>query len=194
MPRQPHHARYRVRLAKSQREISRAIRSQPCTDCSDTFPWYVMTFDHTRGKGRFKNQSFTTGTIGSWRKFWEEIDKCDVVCGNCHVGREYSRRPWGTGPEPSDSVGRVHAGKRRLIRSLKSQPCADCRNTFEWYKMQFDHRGEEDKLGRIGDVARFSWEGLIEEIDKCDIVCTNCHLTREFHRKLVAGVFRGEAG
>jgi hypothetical protein len=64
--------------------------SHPCLDCSEGDP-VVLQFDHVRGV-----KSFTIGThnpkIGSIRKVWGEIQKCEVVCANCHSRRTARRR------------------------------------------------------------------------------------------------------
>lgn len=70
-------------------EHYRKIKEVPCTDCKQEFPGYVMEFDHLRDK------KFTIGA-NFWKKSKElvdaEIEKCDVVCANCHRIRTYKRR------------------------------------------------------------------------------------------------------
>lgn len=66
------------------------------------------------------------------------------------------------------------------INILKSEtPCADCGNTFHPICMDFDHvRGEKrQEVSRLVSDGH-TWEILKEEIDKCDIVCANCHRIR----------------
>lgn len=58
----------------------------------------------------------------------------------------------------------------------------DCQVVYPHYMMDFDHvRGE--KLGNIELIAR---EGnipkLLDEIAKCDLVCSNCHRHRTYMR------------
>jgi len=66
------------------------LKKVPCADCNQTYPTYVMTFDHVRGK-----KSFTIGDrAGSYstERMLEEIAKCDVVCSNCHAIRTHERQ------------------------------------------------------------------------------------------------------
>lgn len=70
-------------------EISRKGRDKPCADCGERYPFYVMDYDHVRGKKLF-NISTAGACKISVKKLQEEIAKCDVVCSNCH--RE---RTWG---------------------------------------------------------------------------------------------------
>ena len=64
-------------------------RQRPCVDCGLSFPYYVMEFDHARGK---KTKPVTQLVGDSWKKIHAEIAKCDVVCANCHCIRTFSRR------------------------------------------------------------------------------------------------------
>lgn len=66
-----------------------------------------------------------------------------------------------------------------------STPCKDCHGTFPFYKLDFDHvRGRKEfELRRAGDDIT-SLETLEEEMNKCDIVCKNCHAERTFKRNL----------
>lgn len=83
---------YRNRNAVARKEISKFIRSkkeQPCTDCGQEFPHFVMDFDHVGDKEfnissavRF-GKSIDTVTI--------EIEKCELVCANCHRIRTHAR-------------------------------------------------------------------------------------------------------
>ena len=62
----------------------------------------------------------------------------------------------------------------------KMKPCTDCGIMFPPWIMQFDHRDKEKKEGNIGELVRHTYdlELIKREIDKCDIVCANCHAER----------------
>lgn len=78
--------------------------------------------------------------------------------------------------------GRDH--KRRsldYIQSLKTAPCTDCRETFPAPCMDFDHvRGE--KTIDISDLVGCRLDRLIAELEKCELVCANCHRLRTWRR------------
>ena len=60
----------------------------PCVDCGETDP-VVLEFDHLRDK------EFNIGSKlanYSWSAILAEIEKCEVVCGNCHKRRTAGRR------------------------------------------------------------------------------------------------------
>lgn len=62
----------------------------PCMDCKTSYPYYVMDFDHVRGK-KHKNVAELIPTL-SKKKIDEEIAKCEVVCSNCHRVRTHMRK------------------------------------------------------------------------------------------------------
>lgn len=70
-----------------------------------------------------------------------------------------------------------------LIRKFKEKiPCMDCSLNWPHYVMNFDHRERASKLANISELAGVKREKLIEEIQKCDVVCFNCHKIREKKR------------
>lgn len=65
-----------------------------------------------------------------------------------------------------------------LIELVKLSSCADCSES-DIVVLQFDHvRGT--KVGDVTDLAKrgVSIAKLQEEVDKCEIVCANCHVRR----------------
>lgn len=63
--------------------------SMPCTDCGIYYPSYVTQFDHT---GSDKEFNVANKTTGSWDKLLREMQKCELVCANCHAVRTWKRR------------------------------------------------------------------------------------------------------
>ena|SRR5665213_156563 len=72
-------------------EYARNLKEEtPCTDCGVSYPHYIMEFDHARG-------TKTMGVAqlcmqGSMKALLAEIEKCDIVCANCHSVRTFTRR------------------------------------------------------------------------------------------------------
>jgi hypothetical protein len=68
--------------------------------------------------------------------------------------------------------------RRAQLDVLKNVPCADCGKTFAPYVMDFDHRDSETKVKDVSQVLMGSWQNVVSEVAKCDVVCTNCHRIR----------------
>jgi hypothetical protein len=62
-------------------------------DCGGKFPPEAMDFDHVRGSKRYNiggNEQLNYATLQV------EMDKCDVVCANCHRIRTRARKKGAT--------------------------------------------------------------------------------------------------
>ena len=73
---------------KRNRQLVLEAKDVPCMDCGVRYPFWIMQFDHVRGKKEF-NLSAVTGRAE--QKVKDEIAKCDIVCSNCHDDRTYKR-------------------------------------------------------------------------------------------------------
>lgn len=70
-----------------------------------------------------------------------------------------------------------------FVFSLKQKPCMDCGKQYPPYVMDFDHRDKKTKLASINSMVNFhsySKTKILEEIEKCDLVCSNCHRIRTY--------------
>jgi hypothetical protein len=67
------------------------LKSVPCADCGQTYPPYVMDFDHCRGVKLFNISQIGVGRMKGRAIIEAELAKCDVVCSNCHRIRTHSR-------------------------------------------------------------------------------------------------------
>jgi hypothetical protein len=68
-----------------------------------------------------------------------------------------------------------------LVSELKNVPCADCKGRFPTVAMDFDHL--RDKEYDVAKMKRHSFEKLLIEISKCEVVCSNCHRIRTAQRR-----------
>lgn len=76
------------------------------------------------------------------------------------------------------------ASMRRFVQAVKSYPCTDCNLDWPYYVMQFDHLDSSLKVDDVSSIItnRGSWEKVVNEIMKCDLVCANCHFIRTHER------------
>jgi hypothetical protein len=85
---------YRRNLEKKEKMIewvNNFKSNKPCLDCGLIFPVYCMDFDHRDSLLKLKNIS-NLKNCGNWKKLFEEIEKCDLVCAICHRIRTHNRR------------------------------------------------------------------------------------------------------
>lgn len=71
-----------------------------------------------------------------------------------------------------------------FIRSQKEwKSCMDCGWIFHYSAMDFDHLRDKNFHISKSSALWFSIEKIKEEIDKCELVCSNCHRVRTFNRQ-----------
>jgi hypothetical protein len=102
---------------------------------------------------------------------------------NARDQRPYNVRYYATHRQAElDRVKKRQAATLAWLRDVRRRPCEDCGNSFPPYVLDFDHRDPGKKLFAIttGSAHLKSRDKLIAEIEKCDIVCANCHALRTY--------------
>jgi hypothetical protein len=170
--------KYKIAWSKSHgksrlqmREMMHRLKSVPCLDCGGIFDCCAMDFDH-------RDRSMKLASISemishaSIDDILREIEKCDIICVNCHRERTHSK-------ENNDYLG-IKLKKKQYIDSLKNSPCSDCGSIFKPYQMDFDHIGH--KTWGVSQMLGFSMNRILSEISRCELVCANCHRLRTLSR------------
>lgn len=67
--------------------------------------------------------------------------------------------------------------KKEYIETFKEK-CAKCGDTRK-YVLDFHHKEPSEKDFTIGQLKKGSLDLIKKEVDKCVVLCANCH--REFH-------------
>lgn len=154
------------------------LKQKPCTDCGRQYPHISMDFDHRESECKIDNVSRLISS--SWARIEKEVDKCDLVCSNCHRIRTYVRYR-GTKiivlPKKAQESS-WFLGIWRFIQDKKNAPCTDCKKTYHPSAMDFDHRDPKTKTHEPSDLTSLSMEEARNELAACDLVCSNCHRLR----------------
>ena len=106
--------------------------------------------------------------------------KRSYMCVKCK--RQYDREHYNKHKERRVPMKKVNSAKLRIrnlqyiIDYLKQNPCVDCGEN-DFVVLEFDH--QYDKKANIADMkSRCSLKTIKDEIDKCEVVCANCHKRR----------------
>jgi hypothetical protein len=96
-------------------------------------------------------------------------------------------REWARRNKDNTNFHRTNARRksRDIVQSIKEKtPCADCGQHYPYFVMDFDHREDVDKLAHVATMVgkNAAHKKVMEEIDKCDVVCANCHRIRTARR------------
>ncbi len=68
------------------------LKEHPCVDCGES-DLVVLQFDHVRGVKKDCVGTMTNACLG-WDTIWDEIQKCEVRCANCHFRKTAKERNW----------------------------------------------------------------------------------------------------
>lgn len=104
-------------------------------------------------------------------------------CAECQ--NEYSRSHYINNKEYYLNRNRQQKKRnRQTVREYKeNSPCTDCKGNFPYYVMEFDHREPELKSFNIGKTDWGNMRPINAELEKCDLVCANCHKKRTHIRR-----------
>ena len=143
-----------------------------CINCGEN-RIECLCFHHSNPCQKESNmKDLKNGRLSSMMK---EASKCDLLCQRCH--REIH----------AVGEGRRKERKKWLLELAQKIKCEQCGYQGEnLTSLDFHHR-EPDKrrfgLSKIVSSAEcHSAEAVLEEINKCDLLCANCHLCLHFDR------------
>ncbi len=130
-----------------------------------------LTFHH-RDK---KTKSFTIakGLSFSWQRLKKEIDKCDLLCGNCHAELHFNEEKTQRRKIRIDRA-RFHKIKQECL-DYRGGICVVCGYNKCQAALHFHHRDPLMKKFELGSNKK-PLRKVKDELDKCDILCANCHL------------------
>jgi hypothetical protein len=129
----------------------------------------------------------------AWRR--KAKDQRDSFCRPCRAA--YKREHYAANRQRY--IAQAAAQKKRLrlertrylIEFFKTNPCVDC-GERDPVVLEFDHL--RDKSFDIGSgLHNRRWQSVLDEIEKCEVVCANCHSRRTARRRGAVRVLLTEA-
>ena len=141
---------------------------------------FELEFHHNESREKEKIISALDGY--RWSKIEEELRKCTLLCGNCHSLFHYADGA----VDPKNSLNKIVFLQYKGLES-----CEICDASGDYQSMLcFHHTDPETKLYSLSDVTRrfYSVEALDddvkEEIDKCVVLCVNCHKSEHAYQEI----------
>ena len=165
---------------EARRSASRAyvlayLETNPCVDCGCGDP-VVLEFDHLRDKLRGVGALMQDGRF---ELLLDELDKCEVVCVNCHRRRTAVRggHARATGRPRSSWSRRQRTSVPAVWRVLTDSGCVDC-GERDLAVLDFDHQRDK-RCSPISLAMRDRpWSEVEAEMAKCEVRCGSCHRRR----------------
>lgn len=156
-----------------------------CTRCGEDRP-PTLDFHHPDQKELSVSEMVNDGY--SKASIREEIDRCLVLCANCHR-KEHQKRPNDVSErEVSDAdIAEVseHAARKERRRWLfarkRRDGCSRC-SVSDPRCLDFHHEDEKTRgIGKMGSFGHNRNE-IRAELEKCVLLCANCHRGEHFDR------------
>lgn len=91
--------------------------------------------------------------------------------------------------EKTRSRARIKRDKiREFTQGYKqARGCADCKEKYPYWQLDFDHLGDKSFNVSQHHQSTQDIEVVKREVDKCEVVCANCHRNRTHSRSLTTG-------
>ncbi len=166
-----------------------------CIRCGENDP-ACLHLHHRNRADKKRNIAFYVFTASSLEKFIDELNKCDVLCANCHFIEHWQENDKISDLEEQHTMlqNRLREGtdlgwlKRRRIRNrirqlettlwfFRYKYTLQCQNCGIEHPgcLQFHHKDRKEKEAEVSNLRQTSIKQLLHEIDKCDVLCANCH-------------------
>lgn len=100
----------------------------------------------------------------------EYYRKNQSQCKKCHYFFTNERRK------------KVTASRKEFLLQYKGYKCQHCHNKFPEICYDFHHIDPKEKEFQFNQLNSYSMQKLIKEVDKCILLCSNCH--RIEHQRL----------
>lgn len=146
-----------------------------CKYCNYNKNYSALAFHHTDPT----QKDFPLGGIRSLtlkENHKKELDKCILLCHNCHTKIHNSLRLLENKVQGKQSEKGQRI--RRLLIEEKGSSCIKCHITGINDIFAFHHRVSEEKEFEIDarTCNGYKYERLVKEASKCDLMCHNCHM------------------
>lgn len=141
--------------------IKKIKKKSNCKNCGVSEP-KKLCFHHTDQKTLEVSRMAVTSQH-NLQELKNEVEKCLILCRNCHRDKHYK--------------GNTSGKKARYIREVKHKnTCSECGEKRDG-ALIFHHKNPDTKIDSVSKMAtnRYSMKQVKEEIEKCEIVCSNCH-------------------
>ena len=104
--------------------------------------------------------------------------------GRCGICRSCYQVGYFSDPERNKELTEQRRLKRKERKqeaiAYKGGKCNDCGGEFHPSVYEFHHLNPLDKDHEPGSLLRYSWKRLVAELDKCVLLCANCHRVRHW--------------
>lgn len=149
-----------------------------CTKCGNVNISHLQ-FHHINSKT--KEYAVNKLTSSQYNNLLKEAKKCILLCANCHYEFHFNEKLKKYNP-----FNRASTNKKTFLKAINKFECEECGYNSCYDALDFHHKIPQSKKIVLGGInKRFSsvgklTEAIIEELDKCQVLCKNCHSSKHF--------------
>lgn len=86
---------------------------------------------------------------------------------------------------------RATINREKVAKIKLEKGCSDCGYDQDSRALEFDHKENtglpgSGKQRTVASLMYASWKVIVEEMEKCEVVCCNCHAIRTAARRICA--------
>lgn len=119
-------------------------------------------------------------------KFIDEMfERQEINCDSVHIISNMYKEMRELDTKEKRAARMKADRERRTRRKLKAIEykggvCVDCGESFHHAAMEFHHCDPTQKDFMISQSFRMKWADVKKELDKCSLLCANCHRIRHY--------------
>ena len=164
-----------IRIQRNKKYVLEYLSTHPCVDCGETRT-ICLNFHHTRDKIDILSNMVRGHSI---ERIKAEIKKCIILCRNCHNKMHAEERDQTKIDilETGRAIQKIRCRKRKREYAenyKKDHPCS-CGET-DPRCLIFHHKKPSSKEAKVSSLYNKSWDRMKIEIEKCTVMCANCHI------------------
>jgi hypothetical protein len=152
--------------------INNIKNNTKCCVCNETTPC-CLDFHHIDSKLKDGEISRLMNDGSSLDILKNEISKCKIMCSNCHRKLHFFKKP-------NDRTLKFKFAYETKI----NMGCFYCKEShFSCLDYHHTHDNKIDSISKMTKTSKYSLDDVKKEINKCIVICTNCH--RKLHNGII---------
>lgn len=118
-----------------------------------------------------KEHKIAVALTGRWSVLKKELDKCSIMCRNCHMEEHYPN---------------ANKLKIKILDVMnKKILCEKCGYDKNYSAIDFHHSDSINKKFSFRDIHNdhiflMPLKDIVEEMEKCSLLCRNCHAMEHY--------------
>ena len=130
-------------------------------------------------------------TVRYWLKKYDlktsvplSVHKCSL-CGEDDPSKFYGNKKYRCGDcHNKYTIAKARESKRKAV-IYKGGGCAECGYNKCIAALEFHHINSKEKDPNFGKMKNWKFERIKEELDKCVLLCANCHREEHYQTKFL---------